>query len=506
MTSSPTPPIELAGHGSHFAGDGIELPDDLIDTIAAICEVVTDDEGRLAESSRDWWPLALHWSIAGEVPQMADLLARPATTQQVAALARACSIARVPLTVAGGRSGVCGAAVPIFGGVVLDTTALAGVCSVDEVSGVVEVLAGTFGPDLEAMLQSRHGLSVGHFPQSFDLATVGGWVACRGAGQYSTRYGKVEDMVVGLEAVLADGAVIRTGGAPAAAAGPDITQLLLGSEGTLAIITRVWLRTHPLPPVERQAAYLFDSFGDGIEACRLTMRRGATPAVLRLYDAEESARGRGGDGATCVLLVLDEGDAALVDATMSIVASACADAHGTAGDPALVAAWLEHRNDTSSLQGLTRKGFVVDTMEVAAAWSALPRLFEEVRTALLAVRTARAATCHLSHSYTDGACLYFTFAATPPPDDIEATYVALWDAGQRAVLAAGGNLSHHHGVGLNRARFMPEALGTSFAVLQAIKDALDPHGILNPGKMGFTSVFGPAPWPTITQPPPSRSQ
>jgi alkyldihydroxyacetonephosphate synthase len=257
----------------------------------------------------------------------------------------------------------------------------------------------------------------------------------------------------------------------------------------------VWLRTHPVPAVERHAAYVFDAFAEGVEACRLVMRNGATPAVLRLYDAEESARGRGGDGSNCVLLVLDEGDPAIVAATMNVVDAAVAQAGGAAADPALVSVWLEHRNDTTALQGLTRKGFVVDTMEIAAPWSALDVLFDRVRTALLAVPTARAATCHLSHSYSDGACLYFTFAATPPADEVESTYIALWDAGQRAVLAAGGNLSHHHGVGLNRARFMSEALGSSHAVLQSNKAALDPHGILNPGKLGFATPFGEVPWP-----------
>src|SRR5690606_8617965 len=152
-----------------------------------------------------------------------------------------CNDTSVPLTAAGGRSGVCGASVPVHGGVLLDMTALRGVGAVDAVSGIVEVAAGTFGPGLEHELRTDHGLTVGHFPQSFDLATVGGWVACRGAGQYSTRYGKIDRMVAGLEVVLADGRVIRTGGAPAAATGPDLNQLFVGSEGTLGVITRVWL-------------------------------------------------------------------------------------------------------------------------------------------------------------------------------------------------------------------------------------------------------------------------
>jgi alkyldihydroxyacetonephosphate synthase len=494
----PTPPIELTGSTSRIKPAGaVVIPADLLGQLEAICPtlVAADDASRftVADVSRDWWPLALHWSLAGEVPHVAAAACRPTSTQQVADLLRLCNAHGIPVTAAGGRSGVCGASTPIFGGIVLDTTGLVGIQTVDAVSGIVEVLPGTFGPDMEAQLRADHGLTVGHFPQSFDIATVGGWVACRGAGQYSTRYGKIEDMVVGLEVVLADGSIVRTGGFPAGASGPDLNHLFVGSEGTLGVITRVWLRAHPLPEAERRAAYSFATFEEGIEACRAILRRGATPAVLRLYDAPESKRGQGGDGIECVLLVLDEGDTALVFATMAIVDEECSAAKRLSAD--LVERWMHHRNDTSALQGLTRKGFVVDTLEIAAPWSALNRVFDEVRTAMLAVEHARTATCHLSHSYLDGACLYFTFAATPPPDRVDATYVAMWDAGQRAVLAAGGNLSHHHGVGLNRARFMPEALGTAMPMLQTIKQALDPRGILNPGKMGFASPFGEVGWP-----------
>jgi alkyldihydroxyacetonephosphate synthase len=180
---------------------------------------------------------------------------------------------------------------------------------------------------------------------------------------------------------------------------------------------------------------------------------------------------------------------------MTIVEHSCEAADAKPADIALVEAWLGHRNDTSALQGLTRKGFVVDTMEIAAPWSRIDSLFDDVRAAMMAVPNTRAATCHLSHSYADGACLYFTFAATPPPAEIESTYIALWDAGQRAVLAGGGNLSHHHGVGLNRGRFMAEALGSGHAVLAAIKSTLDPNGIMNPGKLGLPAPFGEVPWP-----------
>jgi alkyldihydroxyacetonephosphate synthase len=488
----PTPPLELTGTGERFGPGERRLDDSEIATLRSICTTTTD-EREVAEASRDWWPLALHWSLAGSVPRRAVAVCAPSSTDEVAALVRFANERGIPVTVAGGRSGVCGASVPLHGGIVLDTTSLAGVVSVDVTSGIVEVLPGTFGPDLEEAL-APHDLTVGHYPQSVAISTVGGWIACRGAGQYSTRYGKIEDMVVGLEVVLADGTVIRTGGAPRAATGPDLTQLVTGSEGTLGVITRAWLRAHPRPNAERRGAWWFDTFADGIEACRRIIRRGATPAVLRLYDAAESARGHGGDGRRCALLVLDEGDLAIVDATMGIVEHECRSTGAQQADLALVEAWMHHRNDTSGLQALTRRGYVVDTMEIAASWSRLAEIIDAAESALLAVPSARAATCHLSHSYLDGACLYFTFAATPPPDGIESTYRAMWDAGTRAVLAAGGNLSHHHGVGLNRSRFVGEALGSSHQVTAAVKAALDPNGILNPGKMGLPSPFGPDPY------------
>ncbi|HAN35749.1 MAG: FAD-binding oxidoreductase [Ilumatobacteraceae bacterium] len=489
--TQPTSPIELTGAVARL-GAVAALPPGFGERIGAICATTTD-VAATAEASRDWWPLAMHWSLAGQVLQRAALVARPTDTAQVAAVVAMCNDAGVPITAAGGRSGVLGASIPLFGGVLLDLTAMQGIVAVDTTSGVVEVLPGTFGPELETELRAGHGLTIGHFPQSFDIATVGGWVACRGAGQYSTRYGKIEQMVVGLEVVLANGSIVRTGGFPAGAQGPDLTQLFVGSEGTLGIITRVWLKAHPVPPTEQRAAYAFPTFEAGLEACRRILRRGATPAVLRLYDAVESQRGQGGDGSYCVLLVLDEGDELLVAATMQVVALECAAA--TVLPTELVEKWMHHRNDTSALQALTRKGFVVDTLEIAAPWSALPAIFAGVPAAMMAVPHARAATCHLSHSYLDGACLYFTFAATPPADEIETTYVALWDAGQRAVLAHGGNLSHHHGVGLNRARFVAEALGAAMPVLQSVKQALDPRGILNPGKMGLRTVFGEVEWP-----------
>jgi alkyldihydroxyacetonephosphate synthase len=359
---------------------------------------------------------------------------------------------------------------------------------------VLDVRPGTFGTWLEETLRAEHGVTLGHWPQSIDLSTVGGWLACRGAGQLSTRYGKIEDMAVGLDVALASGTVVHTGGAPRAAVGPDLTQLFVGSEGTLGIITGARLRLHPAPPVERRAAYGFDSFVDGLDACRRVLHRGATPAVLRLYDAIEADRSYQ-TGDSHVLLVLDEGDRELVDPVMGVVAEECVDAGAEVLDEGLVGQWMEHRNDVSALEALITRGYVVDTMEIAARWSALPGIYEAATAAIGAVEQTMVASAHLSHSYTDGACLYFTFAGKPESDGREAYYRAAWDAGTRAVLERGGALSHHHGVGLNRARFVRDALGPAFGVLAAVKSALDPNGILNPGKLGLPDPWGDPGWP-----------
>jgi alkyldihydroxyacetonephosphate synthase len=473
----------------------VAVDDHLLDRLRNACEHVSIDQGERAEASRDWWPLAMTWALEGEVPALAAAVARPGSPAEVADVLRVCHEARVPITPAAGRSGVVGGSVPVFGGVLLDLCGLAGIRSVDPTSLVVDVLAGTFGDHLEDELRREHGVTVGHWPQSIALSTVGGWLACRGAGQLSNRYGKAEDMVIGLDVVLADGTELHTGGNARQAVGPDLTQLFVGSEGTLGVITGARLRAHPAPLAEARAAYGFSSFAAGLDACRRVLQRGATPAALRLYDAVEADRSWS-TGDRHVLLVLDEGDPVLVDAAMAVTAQECAAAERL--DDELVARWFAHRNDVSALEALISRGYIVDTMEITGRWSALSDIHTAACDAIAAVPGVIAASAHLSHSYSDGACLYFTFAGkpseAPSPAEKQGFYLSCWEAGTGAVLDRGGSLSHHHGVGLNRSRFVERALGSSgLATFAAVKHALDPHGILNPGKLGLDSPFGAPP-------------
>jgi len=213
--------------------------------------------------------------------------------------------------------------------------------------------------------------------------------------------------------------------------------------------------------------------------------------VLRLYDTHESQR-YDGDGRS-VLLVLDEAEPGLLDATLNIVGEECT--VGEALDPALVDTWLSHRNDVSQLGTALEHGFVVDTYEIAGRWSALPTIYEQVCTAAREVPGLQLISAHQSHAYPDGACLYFTFAGVPDGDP-DSFYLAASDAITRTTLAAGGALSHHHGIGLNRARYLKQSLGApAFTSLIAVKRALDPTGILNPGGLGLPSALGVVRWP-----------
>jgi alkyldihydroxyacetonephosphate synthase len=501
--TAPTPvtPVDAAPSAiaDRLAGPTVELSAAVIERIDATGAEVLTDDGARADAARDWWPLAIGWAAQGAVPQRPAIVVRPSTTAQVAAVLTICHEAVIPVTPMAGRSGVCGGSIPVHGGVALDMTALDDLIRVDETSLTADVQAGMFGPDLEAALgQVGTGYTLGHWPQSMDLSTVGGWLACRGAGQYSTRYGKIEDMVLGLEVVLSDGRIVRTEGhGPRAATGPNLTQLFVGSEGTLGVITEARFRIHPLPAAQERRAFGFATFAEGLEACRRILRRGATPAVLRLYDQAESARNFD-QPETNVLIVLDETDPALLAATMAVVDDECTARTGAHPlDVALVERWLGHRNDVSALAPLWRAGIVVDTAEMSGPWAALPGLFAEVVASLKAIDGTLAASAHQSHAYTDGACLYFTFAGRGPEGDEawrERYYRQAWDTVTNATLAHGAAISHHHGIGLNRSRFLPEALGTGFDVLIGLKETFDPAGILNPGKLGLPSPFGPSPW------------
>lgn len=448
---------------------------------------VSFDETDRVAHARDWWPDAILRERAGVAPVLPAAVVRPSSAEQVAlvlAWADRTGRAVVPY---GGGSGVCGGAQSVAGAIALDTRALTGI-SIDEQTLTVDAGAGVMGPDLEAALAAR-GLTLGHFPQSIDISTVGGWCATRSAGQKSGAYGRIDDMVLGLDVVLASGRIVRFPARAGSSAGPDLLRLFLGSEGTLGVITRATLKVRPAPGESRFAAYGFATFTEGLDAMRSIAQSPAVPAVARLYDEADAGiafRERAPGGS--VLIVRHEGDD--IERETRVLRGAAAVAAGRELDAALAESWWEHRNDAVATFGkIMREGAlgptaVVDTMEVSGAWPA-HGLYDAVRGALQP--HADVVACHASHLYPHGVCLYFTFVVLNSPDDATARerYDAAWRAGMRAVLDANATTTHHHGVGLVRAPWIAEDLGEGMHVLRAVKAALDPNGIMNPGKAGL---------------------
>lgn len=449
----------------------------------------TTSEESCRSHANDWWPISKVWTLEGEVPSMPVAVARPSTRDEVQGVLDLCRESRVPVTTSGGRSGVCGQAVPILGGVVLDTTRMNQLLEIDEKSLCATVEPGLFGHDLESNLRQR-GYTSGHFPQSIEISTVGGWIACRSAGQFSNKYGKIEDLVIGFDVALArtaeNGNAISFPAIPATAAGPDLRRSFFGSEGVLGVITQATLAISPAPDSSEGLALSFKDFEAGLEVLRGALRAGISPAAARLYDPDETARHFGATECAAMICVA-EGTSDEVATQLKGIKRLATNADQ--GDPRWVAHWLESRNDVSALDVAIERGLVVDTIEVAALWRDVASTYHAVKEAILRVPGAMMASAHSSHAYSTGACLYFTFVGVGVGgQDLSAKdrfYASVWDAAMRAANASGATISHHHGIGIVRLNaFNSYTDRAERDMLRALKRELDPMNILNPGKIG----------------------
>lgn len=451
---------------------------------AALGDAVRTDEATRARHRRDAWVLGELRDLEGEPGTLPAAVVEPRSTEETAAAVRILREARVPVVPYGGGSGVCGGVRTTEEVAVLSTERLTGLRALDDENLLATFGAGTNGMEAERRVEEA-GLTIGHWPQSIELSTVGGWVATRAAGQFSTAYGSIEDVLFALEAVLPDGTVVRTRRTPRAAAGPDLRQLFLGSEGTLGLVTEATFSLRPLPEARQGQAFHFATLAQGIEALRRLMRAGHRPPVLRLYDATEAARSFADhtpEGRALAIL-LHEGPAAVVAAEVEGSAAIFRDAGGTPADPKAVDDWLAHRNQVPGFRGFLERGIILDTIEVAATWDRVVPLYERVTAALHQVPGLRVASAHSSHSYRSGTNLYFTFAARPEdPTLMSEIYRSCWRRVMAATLEMGGGIAHHHGIGRVRRDWLPEELGPGgMALLRTVKRALDPEGLWNPG-------------------------
>lgn len=466
------------------------LPDPVSDGLRQLLrdDFVASDEA-CRQHANDWWPITKVWASEGEVASIPAAIARPGSADEVRSVLDLCRQHGVPVVTSGGRSGVCGQAVPVLGGVVLETTRLNRLLEVDETSMCATVEPGIFGHKLEADLR-RHGYTLGHYPQSIEISTVGGWIACRSAGQLSNKYGKIEDMVLGFDVALArpeeQGDVISFPAIPATAAGPDLRRAFLGSEGVLGVITQATLAISHAPESSDGLALTFNNFESGLDAMRRASQAGVSPAAMRLYDPDETARHFGASDCAAMICVA-EGSSDEVAAQLKDLRRIALGAEQ--GDPRWVAHWLETRNDVSALDIAIERGLVVDTIEVAALWRDVASTYGAIRQAILEIPGAMMASAHSSHAYSSGACLYFTFVGVGDAgSDLDAKdrfYASAWSAAMEAAHAAGATISHHHGIGIVRLNaFNTYTSQAERDMLRALKRELDPMNILNPGKIG----------------------
>lgn len=453
----------------------------------------------------------------GQIPNPTDGVLFPDREEQiiqVLAFAATHQLAVIPF---GGGTSVVGGVEPLGERPVLTVSLarLKRVLAIDTLSHTVTAEAGVLGPELEKVLNAQ-GFTLGHFPQSFQFSTVGGWVATRGAGHASTKYGKIEKLVVSVRMVTPSG-VIETRNTPANASGPSLLQLLVGSEGVYGIITRATLRLAPLPQTTADSAFLFSSFAEGATAVRAIMQHGLTPALVRLSDETETRtsfamrqthHGWGGikeklglrllarSGKSfdhgAVLLLRFEGRADQIKMEFSEAKALCKAQGAFALGAGPVRSWQRDRYLTPYLRDqLLDRGILLDTVETATTWENLPTLYQQLTTSIRQTIAHSGVQplvlTHLSHVYRDGASLYITLLAKAMRNHELEQWQAIKSAATASLMAHGGALSHHHGIGQDHAAWLTQETGeTGLAALAAVKQALDPQGMMNPAK-----VFGP---------------
>jgi len=365
--------------------------------------------------------------------------------------------------------------------VLLDMSAMNTVRFIDEENLLACFDAGHNGLAAEEAVAAK-GLTIGHWPQSIALSTVGGWIATRASGQLSTGYGAIEDIVHSIEAVLPNGDFVILGRGPRASAGPDLRHLMLGSEGTLGVITGVVFSLRRQPEAKAVSAFEVEGMRAGFALQREIVQRGWAPPVMRQYDARE-ARRQDAEATACLLMIAHEGPVGLVAAEQSAVAELAAKAGAAPRPGAIVERWFEHRNSVPSWDALLARGLVVDTVEVSADWTRIADVYDSAVASLKQIEGLIAGSAHSSHVYRSGLNLYFTFAVqTTGPEKMEAVYLEGWRRIMEATARHGGSVSHHHGIGRVRRDWLATELGeTGVALLRQVKTVLDPNGIMNPG-------------------------
>lgn len=433
-----------------------------------------------------------------------DAVVVPGCTDEVARVLAWCADSDVAVVTYGGGTAVTGGLAPLAGDhravISLDMCRFDTLVGVDEVSHIATLGAGVTGPRAEELL-AEHGMSLGHFPQSFRFATIGGFAVTRSSGQASAGYGRFDEMVVGLTLVTPRG-VLRLGPVERSAAGPDLRQLVLGSEGTFGVVTEVSLRVHPIPEAVVSQAWRVPDFASGAAAVRRVARSDARPTVLRMSDEAETAVnlaspdaiGSDDTSGGCLVITRFEGRESDCADRRARVAALLTDAGATDLGAGPADAWAHGRFDAPYLRdALLAIGVGCETLETATTWSRVEALRSGVSTALTAAlgsedgpwsASPALVLCHISHTYATAASLYFTVVYRLDEDDPIRQWDAAKQAASRAIVDHGATITHHHAIGTDHRAFLDSEIGDlGVQVLRAVKATLDPAGVMNPGKL-----------------------
>jgi alkyldihydroxyacetonephosphate synthase len=470
----------------------LSLPSPRVAVPAELAELCSDDpyERALFGTGRSYSDVVR--AFRGEVPDPPDFVAHARDEEDVARVLEWCASERVACTPVGGATSVVGgvAAVPgpdHEGAIALSLRALDRVLEVDEVSRAAHIQAGATGPGLEDQLRER-GLTMRFFPQSFEMSTLGGWIATRAGGHFATGPTHIDDLVESVHARTPGGGVWESRRLPGSGAGPSPDRMLLGSEGTLAVITDAWVRVLPRPEHRRSVGVKVDSFAVGAEAVREIVQSGLWPSNCRLIDAREAALTFAGDGSHALLVLGFEGELPVED-RMERALAICGRHGGTweesggGGGGAWRDAFLRapYLRDT-----FVAMGVLSETFETAMTWDRLPVFVEEVQgaaeAALHEVCGGGTVTVRLTHAYLDGAAPYFTCLAPARRGQEVDQWTEIKRAASDAIIRAGGTITHHHAVGRDHRPWYDRQRPDPFAAaLAGAKRAVDPRGVLNPG-------------------------
>ena len=443
--------------------------------------------------STDWSWMPQMWLDRGQPLPTPDFILHPASAEEIAEIMLIANKYRIPVVPWGGGSGTQGGALPMFGGILLDTKRMDKIIEIDEKSLTVTAQAGIIGQQLEWALNEK-GLTLPHYAASSYCATLGGYLAPRGTGTISTKYGKAEDMVLRMQVVLPTGEIIRTPHVPQHAAGPDWFKLWVGAEGTLGIITEATMQVDYLPETRLLRALLFDDLGKALEAGRLMMTRRLDPMVIRLYDPTSTATrvkkilGYEFEGAYMVLGFDGDPDLAALQEQKALEICQQLDAKDLGREPG--EKWWNHRYDFYYPPQSLKLPWMYGTTETVTTYDRIEKLYWAEKNA---IETTYADwnvkfIGHFSHWFHWGVMLYCRFVIEDPPEDAEEAlrlHNRVWNTAMTAVMENGGMINEHHGIGLKLGRFMRRQYGDAWPFLLRLKQMIDPNGIMNPGKTGF---------------------